>query len=201
MVAAVTFDLTGDRDVECGYVIERLGELAGKSVLDFGCGSGFLSLAAARAGANVLAIDLLPLQFQLLPNIEFRHIDVMDVEGSFDLVMNCSTIEHVGLAGRFEAQDEPDGDIEAMGRLKNLLTGQMILTLPVGRDAVYSPLHRVYGAERLPRLLEGYNVVESSYFHKLEGNRWVSSSYEDALSTQGSESYYALGTMVLQVCR
>ena len=34
--------------------------LAGKSVLEIGCGSGILSLAAARAGAIVTAIDLNP---------------------------------------------------------------------------------------------------------------------------------------------
>jgi release factor glutamine methyltransferase len=39
--------------------IER-SELLGRRVLDVGCGSGLLSLAAARAGAIVTAIDINP---------------------------------------------------------------------------------------------------------------------------------------------
>ena len=41
-----------------GYIEERSGGLAGKRVVDVGCGGGILSEAMARAGANVTGIDL-----------------------------------------------------------------------------------------------------------------------------------------------
>lgn len=198
-------DLTGDRDIEWSYVAAHAGRYAapGKYVLDFGAGSGVLSLAAGSTGARVLAIDLVPLQFTLsYPCVEFRQADVMELsaeDGLFDLIMNCSTIEHVGLAGRYGSANRPDGDLEAMAKLRTLMAlgGHMILVLPVGQDATFSPLHRVYGPERLPRLLDGYVVHESSYLRKDERNEWVTCDREDAFSVVGSARYYALGAMVL----
>ena len=40
--------------------IARLGDLHGKSILDFGCGHGMASTVFARNGANVTAFDLSP---------------------------------------------------------------------------------------------------------------------------------------------
>jgi SAM-dependent methyltransferase len=199
-------DLTGDRDIEWSYVSARVGRYAGpgRNVLDFGAGSGFLTMAAACAGADVLAVDLMPRQFPLsYPSIRFRQTDVMslnEAEQRFDVIMNCSTIEHVGLAGRYGASERLDGDIEAMLKLRRLLKpdGLMILTLPVGRDQVIFPLHRVYGRERLPRLLDGCRTIEETYFKKGRANDWHLCSREQALDETATERYYALGTMVLR---
>lgn len=45
--------------VRLGFMAERAG-LAGRDVLDLGCGGGLLSEALARAGARVVGIDLTP---------------------------------------------------------------------------------------------------------------------------------------------
>lgn len=61
---------------------------------------------------------LMPLQFDpVYSSIEFRQTDVMQLDDSgerFNLVLNCSTIEHVGLGGRYNSTEAPDGDLEAM---------------------------------------------------------------------------------------
>jgi SAM-dependent methyltransferase len=200
-------NLLGDRDLEWTYVAARIGRHAGSDsqVLDFGCGIGVLSLAAASLGASVLAIDLMPQQFETgYPNIEFRQADVATLDAKheqFDLIINCSTIEHVGLSGRYNSIEAPDGDLEAMAKMRNLLkqSGTLLLTLPIGNDDVIKPLHRVYGQERLPRLLEGYRALESSYWRKDQRNVWLLCSREQAMAEIGSDHYYALGAMVLQL--
>jgi 2-polyprenyl-3-methyl-5-hydroxy-6-metoxy-1,4-benzoquinol methylase len=57
------------RETRLGAVTERLeraavldlaGPLAGRDVLDVGCGDGAYALAAARAGARVIGVDRSP---------------------------------------------------------------------------------------------------------------------------------------------
>jgi len=125
----------------------------------------------------------------------------------FDLIINCSTVEHVGLVGRYGVtESRPNGDLEAMARLRELMKpgGVMLLTIPVGQDAVFEPLCRVYGAQRLPQLLNGYTVEKEVFWVKDDQNRWVLCDKETALdfkalacSWDPMENVYALGCFVL----
>ena len=201
-------NLAGDRALEWAYVAARIGRYVKPPtrVLDFGCGDGTLSFTAASLGASVLAIDLMPRRFEVVcPNVEFRQADVMELPDSeqFDLILNCSTIEHVGLAGRYNAKDSPDGDLAAMEKLSRLLrpAGVMLMTLPVGLDRTVSPLHRIYGPRRLPRLLRGWEPVEASFWFKDERNAWLPCTREEAMAQEGNDHYYALGLMVLRLSK
>ena len=81
----------------------------------------------------------------------------------------------------------------------------MLLTIPVGQDALFAPLCRVYGEQRLPLLLEGYAVEDASYWVKDNKNQWVLSTQDAALSFKASagswdplENVYGLGCFVLR---
>jgi magnesium-protoporphyrin O-methyltransferase len=85
-----------------GYLPDALG---GRRLLDAGCGTGALSVAAAKRGADVLAIDLSPtlvgLAEQRLPprldagRIEFRSGDMSDPAlGEFDHVVAMDSLIH-----------------------------------------------------------------------------------------------------------
>jgi SAM-dependent methyltransferase len=194
--------LAGDRWVEWSFCMARLAEGPGRT-LDFGADVGFLSLAAAQRGHNVVALDRLALTpaFQH-ERVEFRQADMLDrpLSGQeFDQILNCSSVEHVGLAGRYDSTDRADGDLEAMAIMREALApeGRMVMTIPVGQDLVCSPLHRIYGADRLPRLLAGYTVQEQQFWHKRPGGFWEQTDRETALCTQGSASFYSLGLYVL----
>jgi SAM-dependent methyltransferase len=193
--------LQGDRWIEWSFCFARLAEGDGRT-LDFGSNIGFLALGAAQRGHEVVAFDREEL------DLDYEHERVRAVRGDvlthdfadqrFDQIINCSTIEHVGLSGRYGSFEAPEGDIQAMATLRGLMTpaGRMILTIPVGRDLVAAPLHRVYGEERLPRLLDGFSTLEEQYWCK-DGRRWRPAERTRALTVAGSESFYALGLFVL----
>jgi AMMECR1 domain-containing protein len=77
-------------------------------------------------------------------------------------------------------------------------SARMLMTIPVGKDGIYLPNHRVYGNIRLPQLLAGYNVVTERFFEKTESKRyWAETSKENAISTQSSASFYSIGLFIL----
>jgi SAM-dependent methyltransferase len=201
-----TENLLGSRDVEWSWVAAHLPENPG-FVLDFGCGSyTYLSLIASMKGGQVTAFDRQDdfLQFKN-KNIEIVTGDILDTdfgEKRFDVIINCSSIEHVGLSGRYDSTDVPDGDLIAMKKLKGLLknsSSTMILTVPVGKDGVFPPLHRVYGTQRLALLLAGFEVKAKEFWAKASGaTSWTLVSEQEALAVTSSESFYALGLFILK---
>lgn len=194
--------LHGDRDIEWTWALAQVHRGPGR-VLDFGSGNSNLALGAVFAGNETTAIDLLEEDYPFRNHgIEYIRGDINAVDfepGSFDQIINCSTIEHVGLAGRYDSPEDPDGDLTAMARLAGLLkpAGTMVLTLPVGRDAVFPPLHRVYGEQRLPLLLEHWTVQTERFWAKPSSNLFEPVSREHAIAERGSTTYYALGLFVL----
>ena len=204
-------DLSGDREVEWSFIASRLPEGPGR-LLDFGASFGNLSIFAAQRGYEVLALDLGPERFPWQhPNVSFLQADLLKADlpaESFDVILNCSSVEHVGLSGRYGiAAEETNGDLQAMGRFRELLkpTGIMLMTVPCGRDAVIAPWHRVYGEERLPKLLEGFDAADECFWVKRKDNRWHWCNRETAVAfeptghpTEAARCSYALGCFVLR---
>ncbi|HUT68287.1 MAG TPA: DUF268 domain-containing protein [Dehalococcoidales bacterium] len=196
-------NLEGDREVEWSWVLSHLGTGPG-DVLDFGCGNTLLSFIAARKGYDVTAIDLQSIHWPcILPNMRFIQGDILKTpfpKSSFNFIINCSSIEHVGLSGRYGADENPEGDIAAMSLMYELLRpgGVMLLTIPVGRDAVFAPLHRVYGRERLPKLLNRWIIEKKEYWIKDDRNRWIPADESTALDVESSRLFYNLGCFVLR---
>jgi SAM-dependent methyltransferase len=194
--------LTGERDIEWAWTLAHVRRGPGR-VLDFGSGNGMMALGASLVGNDTVAVDLEPEQFLFRGHdIKYMQGDFNDLEfepGSFDQILNCSSIEHVGVAGRYGSPDEPEGDLRAMEKMSGLLNpaGDMVLAIPLGLDAVYAPWHRVYGQGRLPRLLERWEIQKESYWAKVAGDQYEPVSREHAISDQGSAAYYALRLYVV----
>ncbi len=89
-----------------GY-IQRIAPLAGKSVLDVGCGGGILSEALAGAGATVTGIDLADKSLKVAKlhllesgkQVEYRKVAVEELAAerpaSYDVVTCMEMLEHV----------------------------------------------------------------------------------------------------------
>lgn len=206
----LSLNLLGDRDIEWSWVASQMPQGPGEA-LDFGNGGSYLGLIAAQRDFKVIAVDLGSVQwFYKHPGLCFVRGDILKLplpKEHFSLIINCSTVEHVGIVGRYGVtENRVDGDLEAMKRLRDLMkpNGLMILTIPVGQDTFIAPLHRVYGKMRLPKLLEGYRVVKEVFWEKDNENRWVVVDKEVALNfkplstTQDAMgNIYALGCFIL----
>ncbi len=210
-VAAPAINIWGERNVEWSFLSTEMPNGPGEAI-EFGCEQGYMSLLAAQKGFRVLANDLQQQSFTWQhPGVEFRQGDFLKLElprNHFDLAINCSSVEHVGVAGRYGiTADQDEGDIEVMKRLGEILKpgGILLMTAPCGRDAVMAPWCRVYGSQRLPRLFAPFEIVKECYWVKDSQNRWVGSTRETALDFRPihnpSDSHgclYALGCFVLK---
>lgn len=206
--------LAGDRSIEWGFARESLPTHgAGRLVLDVGPMEGFyLSMDAHHKGYAVTAVGLEDIRPPVSDIRYIRH-DILGVEFDvgFDYILNVSTVEHIGL-GRYGDPIDADGDLKTMAQLRKWMRpdgdGVMILTIPVGVDAVVGYYHRVYGPNRLPRLLENYAVLRERYWVKADNDsQWLSCSKERALAEVPGQVpepsilnlSYALGGFILCV--
>lgn len=94
------------RDTMRSILLQRMGsDLTGMRVLDAGCGTGALSVEAARRGAEVIAIDISPSLIDLARerapqnfasgSIDFRSGDMLDEGlGSFDHIVSMDSLIH-----------------------------------------------------------------------------------------------------------
>ena len=134
--------------------IERLaGGLAGKRVVDVGCGGGILAEAMAAKGAKVTGIDLAekPLKVAMLHRLEvgssvdYRLVSAEtladEASATFDLVTCMEMLEHV---------PDPPSIVRACARLAR--PGGMVFFSTINRNPK-SFLFAIVGAEYVLRLL------------------------------------------------
>ena len=204
-------NIWGERHVEWTFLSSQMPSGPGKAI-EFGCEQGYCSLLAAQRGFHVIANDLAEQSFSWQhPHVEFRQADFLKLDlppNHFDLAINCSSVEHVGVPGRYGIRAKQDeGDIQVMEKLAEILKpgGLLLMTAPCGRDTVMAPWCRVYGSQRLPRLLAPFAVEKESYWVKNATNKWISCPRETALDFQpiydASDAHgcaYALACFVLR---
>src|SRR5580700_552765 len=134
------------------FVAERVA-LAGKRVLDVGCGGGLLAESLARAGAQVTAIDLAPGMIEVARlhaaegglNIDYRLAAAEELARSrpqaFDVVTCMEMLEHV---------PQPAAMVATLAQL--LVPGGALFASTLNRN-LRSFLLAIVGAEYLLRLI------------------------------------------------
>lgn len=114
-------------------------ELAGKRVLDFGSGIGTFALTAARAGADVHAVEINPELRAFTTHRGERHVpgnrglisDVLPASGQFDVVVAWHVFEHL-----------PNPE-EVLGQLRGLLAPDGVLVSESGFDDALTASHHL----------------------------------------------------------
>ncbi|MFL0806806.1 MAG: bifunctional 2-polyprenyl-6-hydroxyphenol methylase/3-demethylubiquinol 3-O-methyltransferase UbiG [Oceanobacter sp.] len=157
--------------LRCNY-IDDLAHLAGKTVLDVGCGGGILSEAMAQRGAQVSGIDMgeAPLNVAKLHALEsgleinYRQIPVEQLAEeqpeSFDTVTCLEMLEHV---------PDPASVIRACTRL--VKPGGKVFFSTLNRNPK-SYAFAIVGAEYLLRLLPAGTHDYAKFIKPSELSQW-----------------------------
>jgi SAM-dependent methyltransferase len=198
-------NLLGDRDLEWTWIMARIPNGPGEA-LDLGSGKfWYLALTAAQKQFQVLSIDREQYVHYFVPEgITVQNADLLTKTfpvSFYDLILSCSTMEHIGLPDRYGVrQYVVDGDLAVMRKLHSAIkpNGILLMTIPVGQDEVFLPNHRIYGNERLPLLLGGWLVDEERYWIKQMDDCWHAVSRAEAVSTPGGRNYYGIGCFALK---
>jgi len=153
------------------YIEARAG-LAGRRVLDVGCGGGLLAEGMARRGARVTGIDLSPGALEVARlhalesgvTVDYRQLAVEELPDSdhdaFDLVTCLEMLEHV---------PDPAQVIQAISRL--VRPGGDVVCSTINRNAKAFAL-AIVGAEYLLRLLPAGTHQYARLIKPSELARW-----------------------------
>ena len=135
------------------WIQECAGSLAGRKVLDVGCGGGILSEAMARSGAEVTGIDLADKSLKIARlhglesgvKVEYRKVPVEELAaeqpGQYDVVTCMEMLEHV---------PDPASIVRACSTL--VKPGGWVFFSTLNRNAK-SFVFAIIGAEYVLRLL------------------------------------------------
>jgi len=156
--------------------IDRIAPLAGKRVLDVGCGGGILSEAMAQRGAEVTGIDMgeAPLKVAKLHGLEsgvsvrYRQVTVEQLAEeepeSFDIVTCMEMLEHV---------PDPASIIAACARLTR--PGGQLFFSTLNRNPK-SYLFAIVGAERVLKLVPNGTHDFNKFIRPAELGQWLRTS-------------------------
>jgi len=168
--------------------IDQQARLAGKRVVDIGCGGGILSDSMARRGASVLGIDLAGKALKVAqlhameagtPNVEYREIAAEalaeEMPGQFDVVTCMEMLEHV---------PEPASVVRACSAL--VKPGGFVFFSTINRNPK-SFLLAIVGAEHVLKMLPKGTHEYARFIRPNELAQWCRDAGLTLQTTRGME--------------
>ncbi|MEW6465579.1 MAG: bifunctional 2-polyprenyl-6-hydroxyphenol methylase/3-demethylubiquinol 3-O-methyltransferase UbiG [Pseudomonadota bacterium] len=168
--------------------IDGLAPLAGRRVLDVGCGGGILAEAMARKGADVLGIDLADKSLKVaqlhaletgVANLRYREVAVealaAEQPAGFDVVTCMEMLEHV---------PDPASVVRACAAL--VKPGGWVFFSTLNRNPK-SFLFAIVGAEYVLQLLPKGTHEYARFIRPSELAAWCREAGLDLQSTRGME--------------
>ena len=160
--------------------------LAGKRVLDVGCGGGILSDSMARSGASVLGIDLAAKALKVAqlhaleaetPNVEYREVSAealaAEQPNRFDVVTCMEMLEHV---------PDPSSIVAACTTL--VKPGGWVFFSTINRNAKAFAF-AIVGAEHVLQLLPKGTHEYAKFIRPSELAQWCRNTGLELLETRG----------------
>jgi len=168
--------------------IDQQAQLAGKRVVDIGCGGGILSDSMARRGAKVLGIDLATKALKVAelhameaetPNIEYREVAAealaAEMPAQFDVVACMEMLEHV---------PEPASVVRACSQL--VKPGGWVFFSTINRNAKAFML-AIVGAEHVLKMLPKGTHEYARFIRPSELAQWCRDAGLTLSATRGME--------------
>jgi 2-polyprenyl-6-hydroxyphenyl methylase/3-demethylubiquinone-9 3-methyltransferase len=168
--------------------IDKHARIAGKRVVDIGCGGGILSDSMARRGADVLGIDLAGKALKVAqlhaleaatPSVEYREIAAEalaeEMPASFDVVTCMEMLEHV---------PEPASVVRACATL--VKPGGWLFFSTINRNPK-AFLFAIVGAEHVLKLLPKGTHEYARFIRPSELAQWCRDAGLALLETRGME--------------
>lgn len=168
--------------------IDGLAPLAGRRVLDVGCGGGILAEAMARKGADVLGIDLAEKSLKVaqlhaletgVANLRYREVTVealaAEQPAGFDVVTCMEMLEHV---------PDPASVVRACAAL--VKPGGWVFFSTLNRNPK-SFLFAIVGAEYVLQLLPKGTHEYARFIRPSELAAWCREAGLDLQATRGME--------------
>ena len=187
------------RMIEYSFVIGKLASLARGKVLDVGCVArlNFLPATLASIGWEVYGIDVRQFKFKF-PNFYFVLGDITKTDfpdNFFDAVSAVSTLEHIGLGGRYGiSKDDPEGDARAVREIRRILRrdGRLLVTLPCGKEARQTTFNRVYSRDSLEELFANWEIKDKAFYTQDNEGFWVPVAEEEVWELERSKEAIVL---------
>lgn len=159
-----------ERDIEYPWVYKNITDLKDRRVLDVGAKEGLPTTDLLLENQNVVyTIDINASSSREKGNLIAVKGDIISTsfeDGFFDAVIVVSTLEHIGVAGRYGISDSNElGDFQAMREIFRILKpeGRVLVTVPYGLGRSL-PLNRLYDAGRIDKLFDNFEIISRQYF-------------------------------------
>lgn len=149
-----------DRYTEYPFVLSHIPPPPAK-ILDVGCSGSMFPLILKALGYETHGIDIR--NYFPLHKFFFKRGDICLApyeNETFDVITAVSSIEHIGLGGRYGAEEVLEGDLKALCEIHRILKkGKFfICTLPFGEDLRIEKDHKIYNRKRLDFLFENWEM-------------------------------------------
>ena len=185
-----------DRFIEYPWLLENINITSGR-LLDVGSTIGDRLYETLPKSVEINCLNLSAKKFRH-EQIKFKRGDIRQTDypdNSFDVVTCISTLEHIGVGGRYLSDHDPEGDAKAMREIKRILKpgGQLLATVPYGaRDVL--PINKLYNKAKIADLFSGFEIISQEFkkFNK-NWNVWLKvSEAEAAMTDMIKDNWYAL---------
>jgi len=159
-----------------GYINEKTNKLAGKTVLDIGCGGGILAESMARMGAHVTGIDMTEAAIQVAKLHQYESGTSVDYlittaeqfalerPGQFDVITCLEMLEHV---------PHPESIVKSTARL--IKPGGQVFFSTLNRN-IKSYLFAIVGAEYILKMIPKNTHDFAKFIRPSELSEWIRQS-------------------------